>query len=98
MLTTVVNHHFRYDVYIGRPSKWSNPFAHRPSVFTVTLVKTREEAVRRYEEWIVKQDGLLKDLHEIRGKVLGCPGCNPDTQRCHGHILALLADGEAISL
>jgi hypothetical protein len=94
MLTTVVNIQFRHDVYIGRPSKWANPWSHRPSVFTVTRVKTRDEAIRRYKEWIVKQDGLLACLHELRGKVLGCPGCNPDTQQCHGHILAQLADGE----
>lgn len=98
-ITIVVSTQFAFDVYIGRPSKWANPWSHLPSVFegtTVTRVKTREEAIRRYREWIVKQDGLLADLHELRGKRLGCPGCNPDVQQCHGHILAELADGEIL--
>jgi hypothetical protein len=58
-------------------------------------VKTRDEAVRRYRQWIATQGGLLASLHELRGKVLGCPGCNPDVQQCHGQVLAELADAEA---
>jgi hypothetical protein len=96
MPTLVVNSRLhKYDVYIGRPSKWGNPFSHLPSVFdghTVWPVKTREEAVRRYREWILTQKGLLAELYELKDKTLGCPGCNPDTQQCHGHVLAELAD------
>lgn len=79
----------RYDVYIGRPSKWGNPFSHLPSQFATT-VATRNEAIARYREWIQTQPQLLASLHELKGKVLGC-WCDP--MPCHGHVLADLADG-----
>lgn len=78
------------DVYIGRPSKWGNPFSHKPSrVPGVTLVETREEAVRRYREWVLGQPQLLSCLDELCGKRLVC-WCAPEL--CHGHVLADLAD------
>lgn len=70
-----------YDIYIGRESKWGNPFIVGPY--------TREEALEKYEEWIENQLWLLKDIHELKGKVLGC-WCKP--KACHGDILAYLAD------
>ena len=84
---------FDYDVYIGRGSKWGNPFSHRPSGQPgVIYVPTRAEAVKRHREWIQTQPQLLAQLHELKGKRLGCPGCDPDGQECHGHVLAELAD------
>jgi hypothetical protein len=75
--TLVVNRRYEdFDVYIGRPSKWANPFSHVPSKFTVMLVATRDEAVRRHAEWILTQPQLLACLHELRGKRLGC-WCDP---------------------
>ncbi|QXJ25925.1 DUF4326 domain-containing protein [Actinomadura graeca] len=71
-----------YDVYIGRPSKWGNPFAIGPHV-------SREQAVSRYEQWLPTQPHLLDALGELRGKILGC-WCTP--RRCHGEILARLAN------
>jgi hypothetical protein len=71
-----------YDVYIGRPSKWGNPFV-------VGEDGERGECVELFREWIVKQPDLLADLHELRGKVLGC-WCKPSA--CHGDVLAKLAD------
>jgi len=89
--TLVVNRRYEeYDIYIGRPSKWSNPFSHQSSKFTVILVKTREEAIFRYAEWIKTQPNLLAALHELRGKRLGC-WCSPN-HPCHGEVLAELAD------
>ena len=79
-----------YDVYIGRGSKWGNPFSHVwSSTYPVTVVATREEAITRYREWIQTQPRLLASLHELRGKRLGC-WCAP--LRCHGEVLAELAD------
>lgn len=82
-----------FDVYIGRPSKWGNPFSHIRGKETLAkhLVKDRDEAIARYRQWILTQPQLLKDLGELKGKVLGC-WCSP--QRCHGEILLRLADGE----
>lgn len=70
-----------YDVYIGRPSKWGNPFS--------VEEYTRDGAVAAYAEWIKTQPDLLAALPELRGKVLGC-WCAP--KRCHGDVLAELAN------
>lgn len=69
----------KYDIYIGRPSKFGNPFA-------IGKDGTREEVIEKYKEWITNGDGmyLLKDLHELEGKVLGC-WCTP--KACHGDVL-----------
>ncbi len=72
-----------YDVYIGRPSKWGNPFS-------VGKDGTREQVIDKYREWILdpEQVNLIESLHEIRGKVLGC-WCAP--KPCHGEILVELS-------
>jgi hypothetical protein len=69
-------------VYIGRPSKWGNPFV-------VGRDGDRETVIEKYRAWIMGQGELLADLHELRGKRLGC-WCAP--QACHGDVLAELAD------
>jgi len=82
-----------YDVYIGRPTKWGNPFTHKDGTLAKYKTKTRDEAVEKFEEWITKGEGqyLLKDLHELKGKILAC-WCAP--QRCHGDVLLKLANKE----
>lgn len=85
----------RYDVYIGRPSKWGNPFTHKKDQKTLAkyIVNSREEAIEKYKEWITNGEGkyLLKDLHELKNKTLGC-WCKPNN--CHGDILIELLDNE----
>lgn len=80
-----------YDVYIGRPSKWGNPFTHIQDGKTIAkyVVGSREEAVNSYEEWITNGDGkhLMNDINELKDKVLGC-WCYPKS--CHGDILIKL--------
>lgn len=66
-----------YDIYIGRPSKWGNPFS-------IGKDGTREEVIQKYEAWLLKQDNLLKALPELKDKILGC-WCKPKS--CHGDIL-----------
>lgn len=80
-----------HDIYIGRPSKWGNPFSHRPGTIARFRVKTREEAVSAYKRWLLDNPGLLAEVESLRGKVLGC-WCKP--LACHGDILAELADGD----
>ena len=41
-----------YDEYIGRPSKWGNPFV-------VDADGTRDEVIEKYEQWIQTQPDLL---------------------------------------
>jgi hypothetical protein len=84
-----------YDVYVGRGygSKWGNPFTHIADKKTAAqfIVSSRDEAVEAYREWITEGDGkhLLEDLHELKGKVLGC-WCAP--KACHGDVLLKLIE------
>lgn len=91
MTTKVVNKHHKlpYDVYIGRGSKWGNPFSHLPNTLARYQVSTREEAIEKYREWIINQPYLLEQLFELKGKTLCC-FCKP--LACHGDVLAELAD------
>lgn len=81
----------KYDVYIGRPSKWGNPFTHIVDRHTLAkhIVSNREEAISSYKEYITNGEGqhLLNDLHELKDKTLGC-WCKPLS--CHGDILISL--------
>jgi hypothetical protein len=72
----------RYDVYVGRPSKWGNPFH-------VGRDGTRAQVIERYERWLLDQPELVAALHELRGKTLGC-WCAP--QPCHADVLARYAN------
>lgn len=71
-----------FDVYIGRPSKWGNPFV-------VGKDGTRAEVIEKYRTWLMRNQLLMSSLQELRGKVLGC-WCKP--LLCHGDILVELAD------
>lgn len=75
----------RYDVYIGRPSKWGNPFTHVSDRQTRAefIVGSREEAIKRYEDYLFSS-GLIAEIEELRGKILAC-WCKP--QSCHGDVL-----------
>lgn len=72
----------KYDVYIGRPSKWGNPYQ-------IGKDGTREECIRKYKAWLLLQNVLLQDLQDLRGKTLGC-WCSP--LPCHGDVLVELAN------
>lgn len=83
MPTTVVHcKRQEYDVYIGRPSRWGNPFQ-------IGRDGSRAGVIAKYRGWILKHPTLLKALPELRGKRLGC-FCHP--LACHGDVLAELAD------
>ena len=83
----------KYDVYIGRPSKWGNCFTHLTHLDGPTvIVDTREEAISRYEEWLMEQPELLAQVKtELKGKVLAC-WCAPLS--CHGDVLSRIANEE----
>lgn len=71
-----------YDVYIGRPSKWGNPFV-------IGKDGTREQVLNKYRKWLIDEPLLLAQLPELRNKTLGC-WCSPE--HCHGNILAELVE------
>lgn len=73
-------------VYVGRPTKWGNPFV-------VDRDGTREEVIAEYREWLLHnmhspvQDG--RELEELRGKDLVC-WCAP--KACHADVLMEVAN------
>lgn len=72
-------------VYIGRPSKYGNPF-------TIDKDGDRKTVVKKYETWINKpaQSALRADIKKnLKGKILGC-FCKP--LACHGDIIAKIAN------
>jgi hypothetical protein len=83
-MSSVVNkYHGAYDVYIGRGSKWGNPFH-------IGQHGSREEVVHKYEMYLAERLDLIRDIGtELRGKRLGC-FCAP--QLCHGDILCKYVD------
>jgi len=90
MLTIAVNRYKEpFDIDVGRGSKWGNPYSHDPKSKAKFIVESRDEAIRLYSFWILAQPNLIADLHEIKGKRLGC-FCLP--KGCHAVVLAELAD------
>lgn len=72
-----------YDVYIGRPSKYGNPFK-------IGKDGTREEVIEKYRDWLHRNPNLMREVkEELKDKVLGC-WCKPDA--CHGDVLKELCD------
>lgn len=69
-------------VYIGRPSKWGNPFV-------IGRDGSRAEVIAKYRAWIVAQPALMNALDELRGRDLVC-WCAP--LACHGDVLIDLAN------
>ena len=69
-------------IYIGRPSKWGNPFE-------IGKDGTREEVIEKFKEYLLQNDELMASLEELRGKNLLC-WCAP--KACHGDILIELAN------
>lgn len=73
----------KYDVYIGRPSKWQNKFK-------IGRDGNREEVIEKFRQWIQTRPRLIKQAKkDLKGKVLGC-WCKP--KACHGDVLAEIAD------
>lgn len=82
-VTKVVNlRKEKYDVYIGRPSKWGNPFVSGRD-------GDRKEVIDKYRSYIMNNYELLNSLEELRGKKLGC-FCKP--LACHGDVLVDLLE------
>lgn len=72
-----------HDVYIGRPSKFGNPFV-------IGKDGSREQVIEKYRNWLMNQPALVEAAkQELKGKVLGC-WCSP--QACHGDVLAEIAN------
>ena len=91
MPTTVVNlRNQEYDIPIGRPSLFGNPFSHLENSLAKFKVTSRDEAVDLYSEWAPKQPKIMAALPSLKNLRLGCY-CVP--ARCHGEIVVELVDG-----
>lgn len=72
-------------VYIGRGSKWGNPFV-------IGTDGTREEVIAKYKAAVLANPALMDAIRrELKGKDLRC-FCAP--KACHGDILLEIANEE----
>lgn len=75
-------------VYIGRGSIWGNKWSHKSGTKALYKVKTVEEAIEAYRQWLwtsIKDGSItLHMLLELDGKRLACY-CAPNP--CHGDII-----------
>lgn len=71
-------------IYVGRPTKWGNPFE-----IDEENGQTREIVIEHYRVWLMTQPDLLVQLGQLRGHDLVC-WCAP--QACHADILLKLAN------
>jgi hypothetical protein len=69
-------------IYIGRGSKWANPFR-------IGFDGDRAAVIAKYADWLRDQHYLLRELDELRGRDLLC-FCAPSA--CHGDLLLRLAN------
>lgn len=69
-------------VYIGRPSKWGNPYR-------IGEDGSRHEVIAKYLQWLIGNPLLMGSLKELIGKDLVCY-CSP--LPCHGDVLLELAN------
>lgn len=82
-MTTVIHcKKGNYDIYIGRPSKWENPFK-------IGKDGTRKDVIEKYRKYILSTPELLDSLDELNDKILGC-WCKP--KPCHGDVLVELLE------
>lgn len=73
-------------VYVGRPTRWGNPFH-------VGLQGDAAECVRAYRSWLRTMPGLVADIRlALAGKDLAC-WCPPG-QPCHADVLLEIANSE----
>lgn len=92
----------RYDIYIGRPSIFGNPFA-------IGDGRDRDGVIKDFSDWLKgvrfvgyrkeQRERVIKAIPGLRGKVLGC-WCKPHEGfkrrlLCHGQILAGMCDGRS---
>lgn len=72
-------------VYVGRPTKFGNPFPINPCC-------SRDDVIARFERYIRSKPALVEAAkRELAGKDLVC-WCAP--QRCHADVLMQIANEE----
>ncbi len=85
-------------VYVGRPSKWGNPFTvgHEIPFLPGRNVQDKRHAASLYAGHAPLNDRLRAAAQaEIRGKDLAC-WC-PLSEPCHADVLLEIANGEVVA-
>lgn len=82
-------------VYVGRPTKWGNPWKVGQQIGSAQIVRvyaTASDCVALYRAYVTDIDSTepQQDLTELRGKNLAC-WC-PLDQPCHADVLLELAN------
>lgn len=78
-------------VYVGRPTKWGNPFKLTDRNPSTGQPVTRDEVIAAYRAYVLRT-GLDEHARiQLRGKDLVC-WCAPLS--CHADVLLELANGE----
>jgi hypothetical protein len=77
----------REAIYVGRPTKWGNPFK-------VGIHGDRDVCVRLFRKSCCSDDYIRQAREELRGKDLVC-WCAPAA--CHADVLLELANNENIN-
>ncbi|MDF2434547.1 MAG: hypothetical protein JWP44_4178 [Mucilaginibacter sp.] len=72
-----------YDIFIGRPSRYSNPFIKG-------IDGTRGEVIDKFENYIRNHPELNMMLDELSGNKIAC-WCNLN-QNCHGDVFITLLE------
>ncbi len=82
-----------FDVYIGRPGPWGNPYSHKDGTKAEFRVASVEEAIEGYRTHLwcgIRMARIgLEELAALHGKTLGC-WCKPGP--CHGDVLLRAAE------
>jgi len=85
-----------YDIYIGRlPDNEYNKWAYPKELRDQSPEGTpRQDIIDAYEEYLLSQPELMKDLHELKNLTLGCWCKNKGGggKSCHGDILKKYVD------
>ncbi len=79
MITVVNKYRSAYDMYIGRGSKWGNPFKSG----------TKEQNIADFEKYLLNSPELMQALPELLNKRIAC-FCKP--KACHGDVLKHYAE------
>lgn len=83
-----------FDVDVGRPGPWGNPYSHLPGTSATYVVGSRAETVELYRAWLKQrimagEPGLVEALAALHGQTLGCY-CAPEP--CHGDVLVAASE------
>lgn len=85
-------------VYVGRPSRWGNPFqvVDLAAEYACDEAQARVLCVEAYRKWLSSEDAYLAMAdrvdakNELRGKDLAC-WCKPG-EPCHADVLLEIAN------